>query len=135
MAGYLMSLRPINAERRNAAIRAQTALDRTEKPAAQADLRALLDVMQAVIDAQEASIAAVQPIIDGATQALADMDTIIAGVDASTNAQLRSMTKDLARASKARVQDGRTLAREAKAKAQEAKDIARAIKRTVRVVT
>jgi len=102
-----MALRPINGERRNAAIRASTALDRVEKPTAQEQLNAQIAQMQAVIDA--------------ATQALADMDVIIAGVDASTNAQLRGMVKGMARAMKAQIRD--------------IKDLAQASKRTIRVVT
>lgn len=134
MAGDLMALRPINGERRNAAIRAQSALDAAEKPAALSDLSTLVPVMQAIIDAQQATIDAMQAIIDATPQALADMDAIIAGYDAATAAQQRGMVKDLARAHKARAQDARTLAREVKAKAQEAKNVARALKRTIRVV-
>lgn len=102
-----MALRPINGERRNAAIRASTALDRVEKPTAQEQLKTQIAQMQAVIAA--------------VTQALADMDVIIAGVDASTNAQLRGMVKDMARAMKARVRDIR--------------DLAQASKRIIRVIT
>ena len=102
-----MALRPINGEWRNAQVRAATALDQTEKPTAQAELKA--------------QIAGLQSVIDAATQALADMDIIVAGVDASTNAQLRNMVKDLARAMKDRVRD--------------IKDLAQAAKRTIRVVT
>ena len=107
MAGDLMALRPINGERRNAQVRQQTALDQVEKPTAQSELKAQIADMQALIDA--------------ATQALADMDVVIAGVDASNNAQLRGMVKDLARAMKDRVRG--------------VKDLAQAAKRTIRVVT
>jgi hypothetical protein len=130
-----MALRPLNGERRNATIRAATALDATEKPAAQTDLRSLVDVMQAVIDAQAASIATMQAIIDAATAALADMDVIIAGVDASTNAQLRTMVKNIAQSIKARVRDVKDVVQNAKSHSGEVKDMARAIKRTIRVVT
>ena len=130
-----MGLRPINGERRNAQVRAQTALDGTEKPAAQTDLRDLMPVLQSIIDAQDAAIASMQTIIDGTAQALADMDVIITGYDAATAVQQRGMIKDLARANKARVNATRDTAREVKAKAQEAKDVARAIRRTIRVVT
>lgn len=102
-----MALRPINGERRNAQVRAATALDHAEKPSAQSELKTQIANLQALIDA--------------ATQALADMDVIIAGVDASNNAQLRSMVKDLARAMKDRVRG--------------VKDLAQAAKRTIRVVT
>lgn len=102
-----MSLRPVNGERRNAQVRQQTALDHAEKPSAQSELKAQIADLQATIDA--------------AVQALADMDVIIAGVDASNNAQLRSMVKDMARAMKDRVRG--------------VKDLARAAKRTIRVVT
>lgn len=102
-----MALRPINGERRNAAVRTETALGQAEIPQAKNDLTARVPQMQAVIDA--------------AVQALADMDVIIAGVDASSNAQLRTMVKDMARAMKGRVRD--------------IKDLAQASKRTIRVVT
>ncbi len=102
-----MALRPINGERRNAAVRTEYALDKVEIPQNKSDLTAQVPQMQAVIDA--------------ATQALADMDVIIAGVDASSNAQLRTMVKDMARAMKGRVRD--------------IKDLAQASKRTIRVVT
>lgn len=130
----MITLRPIDGERRNAAVRSATAADAIEKPQAQNDLRLLVDVMQAVIDAQDAAITSLQAIIDATPQALADMDVIIDGYDAATAAQQRGMIKDLARAHKARAQDNRTLAREIKAKAQEAKGMARAIKRTIRLV-
>jgi len=102
-----MALRPINGERRNAAVRTETALDQVETPQAKNDLTTQVPQMQAVIDA--------------ATQALADMNVIIAGVDASSNTQLRTMVKDMARAMKDRVRD--------------IKDLAQASKRTIRVVT
>ncbi len=129
-----MALRPINGERRSAAIRTATALDAAEKPAAQTGLRTLVDVMQAVIDAQAAGIASMQLIIDAATQSLADMDVIIAGVDASSNAQLRTMTKNLAQAMKDRVRNVKDIAQGAKAHGGDVKDMARAIKRTIRLV-
>ena len=127
-------VRPLNGERRNSTIRAQTALDAVEKPQAQTDLRSLVAVMQSVIDAQQSAIDAMQAIIDATPAALADMDVIIAGYDAATAAQQRGMIKDLARAHKARAQDARTLAREVKAKAQESKDIARGIKQAIRLL-
>lgn len=107
MARNLMALRPINGERRNAQVRQQTSADHVEKPTAQTELKAQIADLQALIDAD--------------TQALADMDVIIAGVDASNNAQLRSMVKDLARAMKDRVRG--------------VKGLAKAAKRTIRVVT
>jgi hypothetical protein len=129
-----MALRPLNGERRNATIRAATALDAVEKPEAQTDLRSLVDVMQAVIDAQAASIATMQAIIDAATAALADMDVVIAGVDASTNAQLRTMVKNIAQAMKDRIRDVKNSAQNDKSHSGEVKDMARAIKRTIRLV-
>ncbi len=66
-------------------------------------------------------VAQLQAVINGSAKALADMDVIIAGVDASTNAQLRVMVKDMARAMKAQIRD--------------IKDLARASKRIIRVVT
>lgn len=129
-----MALRPIDGERRNATVRSATAADAIEKPQAQNGLRSLVDVMQAVIDAQDAAIASLQAIIDATPQALANMDAIIDGYGAATAAQQRGMIKDLARAHKTRAQDDRTMAREIKAKAQEARDVARAIKRTIRLV-
>ena len=107
MARNLMALRPINGERRNAQVRQQTSADHVEKPTAQTELKVQIADLQALIDA--------------ATQALADMDVIIAGVDASNNAQLRSMVKDLGRARKDR--------------ARGAKGLAQAAKRMIRVVT
>jgi len=107
VAGNLMALRPINGERRNAQVRQQTALDHAEKPTAQSELKAQIADLRAIIDA--------------ATQALADMDVIVAGVDASNNAQLRGMVKDLARAMKDRVRG--------------VKDLSQAAKRAIRVVT
>ena len=98
---------PASVVEPDAQVRAATALDQAEKPQARTDLKAQLVDLQAIIDA--------------ATQALADMDVIIAGVDASTNAQLRTMVKDLARATKDRIRD--------------VKNLAQASKRTIRVVT
>lgn len=62
-----------------------------------------------------------QAVIDASAKALADMDVIIAGADASTNAQLRGMVKDMARAMKAQIRDTR--------------DVAQASKRIIRAVT
>jgi predicted NBD/HSP70 family sugar kinase len=101
-----MALRPINGERRNADIRATTTADQIEKPTAQQELKD--------------QVASLQLVIDAAVQALADMDVIIAGVDATNNAQLRTMVKDMARSLKDRIRDVR--------------DLAQASKRTIRVV-
>ena len=113
----------------------QRALDAVEVPAAKIELRDLLAVMQAVSDAQDASITAMQAIIDAAAAAQADMDVVIAGYDAANATQRAGMVKDLARAMKRRTADTRDAAQALKAKSQEAKDIARAIRRTIRVVT
>ena len=123
------------AQARADAAVAQRALDASEVPAAKVELRDLVAVMQAIIDAQDASITAMQAIIDAAAAAQADMDVIIAGYDAASNVQKAGMVKDIARSIKKRVVDTKDQAQALKAKSQEAKDIARAIRRTIRVVT
>jgi Tfp pilus assembly protein FimV len=111
------------------------AAEQADKPAARAEIKPLIQTMQAIIDAQQAVIDSMQLIIDAQPDAITTMDAIIAGVDASSNAQLRTMVKDIARELKDKAQEVRNIARDGKSHAQEVKDIARAIKRTIRVVT
>jgi hypothetical protein len=88
------------------AFAAQRALDLVEIPEAKAELKALIQTMQALIDSSNVAQAA--------------MDVIITGYDAANANQRAGMVKDLARSIKQRVGD--------------INDIARTIKRIIRVV-
>lgn len=135
MAGDLMPLRLLDAERRSAAIRLATAADEAEIPAAKTDAASLLDTMQAVIDAQDAVIAAMQPILDASTQAIADMQAIIDAGPLASLVQAQAAIKDLARAHKDRIRDTKACAQQIKGHVSEVRDMARCIKRTIRLVT